>query len=546
MSDDSRSDHALSETLSARSYLELAQNHIQPEIVNSQSHDTPDSVVSEDPIEPEGNSGPRLRVRAKRPSLKEAKGANESEKPETSEIRDPPVERPMRKRGRPRLETTKDAAAIEGRRLQIRRAQRTYRQKKEATIQGLKTRVDVLEQTLQNVADILGAEQETHALTTVGSQGDSLTRARQLVMAEIHKTRSISGEHSQPDRSLASLRDIFGYHVSRTGRNTENVNTNQYDKTNSRYTRPYARSPSPLLNRLFPPTTIYTYSHQESNLSRRLQRFCLEHTYRWLTDPHADPSLMSRIFGLMPCIQDMPGVRRSIRRTLQSEIGGSLEANKMPFYSLGGAGTHYPRIGADGRPVYPVNFRRPGKILRRLSRILRRGGIQDWDEDWSGDAEPDLQDAIGLTERAMNDKDRLRSLDLEGEWYDCHDVQGYLESHGVMLDGSSLWLEVPATTVGVLYGFSPEGLTSHYYMSSEGTSPIDMNGTEYLNQSTYVLDVECFFDRESGPPSNFPMMHTLTETVLLANFRILGRAPGFKLWNVDAALRTAIHRRPFT
>lgn len=113
VSGDSRSEHALSDTLSARSYLELAQNHIQPEITTPHSNDTPDSAVSEDPIEQEGNSGPPSRVRVKRPSLKAAKEANDSKKPETPEIRDPPVERPTRKRGRPRLETAKDAAAIE-------------------------------------------------------------------------------------------------------------------------------------------------------------------------------------------------------------------------------------------------------------------------------------------------------------------------------------------------------------------------------------------------------------------------------------------------
>lgn len=386
--------------------------------------------------------------------------------------------------------------------MQIRRAQRTYRQKKEATIQGLKARVEVLEQTLQNVSDILGAadQEEVHALSTIGTQPDGLARARQLVLAEIDKTRSFSGEHAQQvGRSIEGLHDTFGYQVSHR-RNIEDADTNQHDNTNSRHqTHPHPRSSSPLLNRLFPSTTIYTYSYQESDLSRRLHRFCLEHTYRWLTDPHSDPDRITRVFGLLPCIQDMPGVQRNFRRTLHVEIGGSLETNKMPFYKLGGAGTHYPRIGADGQPVYPDNFRRPGKILRRMARILRRGGIQDWDEDWSGDAEPDLQDAIGRKERAMSDEDRLRSLDLEGEWFDCHDVQGYLEHHGVVLDGSSLWLEVPATAVGVLYGFSPDGSAFQYCMSSEDLSPVDMSGTEYSSQSTYVLDVECFFDREWHP-----------------------------------------------
>lgn len=205
---------------------------------------------------------------------------------------------------------------------------------------------------------------------------------------------------------------------------------------------------------------------------------------------------MSRVFGLLPCIHDMPGVRRNFRRVLQSEIGGPLEVNKLPFYTLGGAGTHYPRFGSDGQPLSPENLRRPGKILRRLARILRRGGIRDWDEDWSGNAEPDREDGPSQESLEMNDEDRLRLLDLDGEWFDCHDVQGYLEHRGVVLDGSRLWLEIPATTVHVLYGLSPDRSASQFYMSSDEASPLETSGSQYLSQSTYVLDVECFFDCE--------------------------------------------------
>ena len=111
-SDDSRSDYALSDALSARSYLELAQGyHAQSKITPPQSNDY---SASGEPIELEGkgNSGPRLPSRTTRTSLRKAKGP---EKPETAhEITDPhPVERLTRKRGRPRLETAKDAAAIE-------------------------------------------------------------------------------------------------------------------------------------------------------------------------------------------------------------------------------------------------------------------------------------------------------------------------------------------------------------------------------------------------------------------------------------------------
>ncbi|KGO77069.1 hypothetical protein PITC_005940 [Penicillium italicum] len=432
----------------------------------------------------------------------------------------------VQRRGRLRLEV-KDASAIEERRLQIRRAQRTYRLKKENTIQNLRSRVNLLEQTLENVSNLLdGAHRDAvdnpNDGTTSQSSVDYFARTRELILAEINKTGSISENNNdlqleQTNRPSRD-KDIFGYVVSHTHpqKNSPNISSSY-----PLYNR--ARSPSPLINRILPTTTIYTYSHQESNLSRRLHRFSLEHIYRWLTDPGSDPALLIRVFGLVPCIHDMAGIRRSFRRTLQSEIGSRLESPKMPFYTLGGAGKHFPRLDGDGNPVDPENSRRPGKILRRMERILQRGGIQDWDEDWSGGSEP----VVGVLEGEVGEEERIRSLDLDGEWFDCHDVQGYLEHRGLVLEGSAVRLGVPEALVRALYGVSPGRETvSSLYASSHGATPVEKMESE-SSTSSYSLDLECFFDS------------------LLANLRILGRAPGFRVSDVDAALRSAISRRPF-
>ncbi|KAJ5725673.1 uncharacterized protein N7483_007030 [Penicillium malachiteum] len=498
----------LSDTLSARSYLELSHELAQERENPQNLRDS----LSETPPEISENLGPCFPQRERGSRAK-------SDKTDTVPERDPPpplADRPVRKRGRPRLETAKDAAAIEERRMQIRRAQRTYRQKKETTIQTLRSRVESLEQTLQNISGLLD--------TTDGSEDSGLgsshdhAHTKQLILAEINKARSFSGKNTDSE----TFRDIFGYHVSR--------NKHEVDGSDQRKHHAYqrARSPSPLLNRLFPTTTIYTYSNQESDLSRRLQRFCLEHTYRWLIDPRSDPLQISRIFGLVPCIHDMPGICRSFRRILHSEIGSPLEeVTKQAFYTLGGAGTHFPRSTEDGEPIYPKNIRRPGKILRRMARILRRGGIRDWDEDWSGNAEPESDEELQAAEKSMSQRDRLRALDLEGDWFDCHDVQGYLEQQGIVIGSSSLWLDVPSETVGTLHGLSPTASISHLYASSSEGTPSDQGGSTSndINQSTYVFDVECFFE------------------LLLTNLRILGRAPGFRLYDVETAVRTSIHRR---
>ncbi|CAI7565569.1 unnamed protein product [Penicillium glandicola] len=510
--------------LSSRSYLELSQ---EAEISNTVSNEL--SEIKDKPAR-------RLRSwkgSAQAPEIPDQVSDRNSATPN----------RHVRKRGRPRLEKAKDADAIEERRLQIRRAQRTYRLKKETTIQALRSRVNVLEQTLENVSDLLSgvhcdAVDHPNGDPTLQPSVDYLTRTRELILAEINKARSTSDNDPQFEQTSSSI-DTFGYEVSHTppqNSNNPNISLYQYNR---------ARSPSPLINRILPTATIYTYSHQESNLSRRLHRFCLEHIYRWLTDARTDPTLLSRVFGLVPCIHDLSGIRRQFRRTLQSEIGSGLEFVKMPFYTLGGAGKHFPRLDAHGNPVDPENSRRPGRILRRMERILQRGGIVDWDEDWSGEQGLVAGTFEGMVDQVGMDEERIRALDLHGEWFDCHDVQGYLEYRGFVLDGSGVRLGVPEALVGALYGFSSDRSTiSTLYASSDGITPVDR--TELVS-SAYTLDVECFFDCEFIVDTFVPVFVNITDMslVLLANLRILGRAPGFRVWDVDAALRSAISRRAF-
>lgn len=373
------------------------------------------------------------------------------------------------------------------------------------TIQTLKARVTALEETLDNISEILGgAHPNTADLLNSDAAGrpniNYLASTRELILAEIDKTRFTdeSENDSQPGQVDGSSGGMLGYQFSQAQEPTrpEKENTSLC----SLYLPDRARSPTPLINRILPTTTIYTYSHQESNFSRRLHRFCLEHTYRWLTDPRTEPARLGRVFGLMPCIHDMPGIIRHFRRILQSEIGGNLEVAKMPYYALGGAGKHFPRVDADGHPVYPENIRSPGKVLRRMVCILQRGGIRNWDGDWSGEREPVPSSIDGWVDQVQEEirkEEMIRSLDLDGEWFDCHDVQGYLQHRGLVLDGSALRLGVPDSLVGALYGASPDRSTvSSMYTSPEGAVPVERSESEPSTSSSYILDVECFFDRE--------------------------------------------------
>lgn len=109
-SQDSLSDNALSDTLSARSYFGLAQETRAADIDLKARVTTPDSMQ-----EPHSKSliVADSPARDRRPRTRKSSQMH-SGLPGSPEIKDPhPGDRPVRKRGRPRLETAKDAAAIE-------------------------------------------------------------------------------------------------------------------------------------------------------------------------------------------------------------------------------------------------------------------------------------------------------------------------------------------------------------------------------------------------------------------------------------------------
>lgn len=164
-----------------------------------------------------------------------------------------------------------------------------------------------------------------------------------------------------------------------------------------------------------------TYSHQERTLARRLHRIALEQTYAWFRDQSTSPAWMVHVFGLLPCMPRPDSVERTYQRVLRAGIDDSLELLVMPFYGIGGAGTHYPRRDAAGYPVYPENMREPNRILDQAV-----GAVLDEDT------------ATAVDTRTRPGRQRqLQMLGFDGDWFDCHDVQGYLESLGITLDGTT-------------------------------------------------------------------------------------------------------------
>jgi hypothetical protein len=161
----------------------------------------------------------------------------------------------------------------------------------------------------------------------------------------------------------------------------------------------------------------YTYSFHETDFPRRLHRYCLEYAFRLFADSRSEPLEVYRVFRLVPCIQDKTRMYPYFRRLVSAGTKDALELPTLPFYAIGGAGTHYPRKDEMGNPVYPSNTRLPRRVLGMFHTL-------------------GLMSASG---QGSNQQNYLELCGYGGKWFDCRDVEGYLREQGVDLDGSSLF-----------------------------------------------------------------------------------------------------------
>lgn len=320
-----------------------------------------------------------------------------------------------------------EADAVQVRRSQVRRAQRTYRSKKEAAIQSLRSRVTDLEGSLRTISDILTNFQHTVASSDLNLSSSSLpllsSDAIDRVLAEVEKSglssdRRITRPASFPTQCVVGhepsvkpgnylkrgLLDVFGYQVSHQPGETCQI-------------------------------------EDEADYQQR------------------QPELLTP--------QSLPGhsdLRQLIEHAHQSD-------QKSVFCLLG----HLDQLGGDAASHFQIDDLR-GTLQRAMESMLG------------------LEDAEGLPEYSQ-------------QWVHCHDVRAYLEQMGIMLDRSSLLVDVPIQSAIALQGedVPRPGFESKTDESPRGVDSADLDGLHAddpdLNHtkegpSDYFLDVESFFNCE--------------------------------------------------
>ncbi|RAQ42743.1 hypothetical protein AFGD_010040 [Aspergillus flavus] len=436
-----------------------------------------------------------------------------------------------RSAGRPRLDASNGGAVLsEDRRDQIRRAQRTYRLKKEVALEKAKERAADLEYRLNMAASaiadykaVFSSELKSSHPALVrhldcitdllSSNSDSLIQPR--IQSSTPSSVGSDKDASQlkimhndpaskdiPKIDCGCLKDYQRRkHKERVADSAKkrprhlSFSDEVEDKSNSCSTQIQQ------IEQLHSRDTHYTYSYQEKFFCRRLQRYSLEYAFRLFTDARSHPLEVYRVFRLVPCIQDRKQMYPYFRKLVSAGVRDALEIPNLPLYSIGGVGTHYPKKDCLGNPIYPANTRTPKRVLGLFQPL---GGMGEVDQ------EPDHRKFLEL-------------CGYGGEWFDCRDVEGYLREQGVDLDASSLFPSIHDQRIRHISQLDGD---IHTYQSINDYVSQTHEDTEIATLSgclkSRMLDIERFL------------------SMLLRGVCILGRAPGFRRTDVEAAFKSAI------
>lgn len=483
-----------------------------------------------------------------------------------------------RQRGRPRLDTRDETATEvrpptnesclpskltlqQRRRTQIRLAQRAYRQRKETTISALNKKVALLESTIEKMHDSFLEFNDKAIASNIDRWEPSLAEDLKLTMGRfIDYAKSMELDRELDDEAFSlemplslmnndDARDGTGlflpsvteqpaqpqsllcmnepvlmanasglaleYQIDQTAEGISNTHASVFDNSQvlsmgdsgnaSWITAEPAHvypieAPFPTLNEPLPPPV--TYSFQESSFARRLLRSTVEAAVRLLTDPN---SRREDIFRF--CRYTFTWVTRArclakLKSLLATTTRDSLEIWAAPQWHLGGSGLHYPRSGLDVGSLPPPGWTERGPM----------GPRRPMNVETPLDPSLDINAIVKL-------------LGLEGEWFDSNDVEQYLRTKGIFLDGQSNWAEVDlASEPNLSTTDSPVGSsknTSGGPQSPHNPSPAFNNaliqqvdseywGNENAGMSnpsdtgTGVSFTECPFNQKSlNPTANF-------------------------------------------
>ncbi|EFQ91623.1 hypothetical protein PTT_11477 [Pyrenophora teres f. teres 0-1] len=363
------------------------------------------------------------------------------------------------------------------------------------------------------------------------SSNSGIVRRRQFTVADVlsqprrssHAPSNPSPSHSTPQSMQLpfGLADLFSQ--QQQPYTPQNPHVYSVDIPTPDVTPPTTRLPTPPLSlpkistQSLPAVT--TYSFEERTFARRLSRTALEAGFHLLSNAESVTPIINHIFKFSLPYMTLDQLRERFRRTILRTIDEDLDWWDSPFLHVGGAGTHYPRRDPAGNLIPIKN----AWTVRQIGPLEMKVALMEHTED-------------GRSKE-------LNGVDLrvyEGEWFDTHDVQGYLEDYySCKIDPKSSYAECfvddnddqvdqQTTRRPLVHPPPPPSLSQSSSTSSTGPSNTTMTSPNNLyslsGTGPYSLDMPFGNAITPSYPNNFPKHVHYTPS-----FDTLGMdlAPGF-------------------
>ncbi|KAL5044239.1 hypothetical protein BDW71DRAFT_199110 [Aspergillus fruticulosus] len=291
----------------------------------------------------------------------------------------------------------------ERRRMQNRVAQRAYRSRQQDTVDGLKNRVSIMETSIEKMSSAMLLFSEELVQSGILRSHSALTgKLRDTMKVFFTVAAGLSLDDDDELRALVDSNETI-------------------DSPPRASQQPTIRRPSPNLlshhpldgTELYQPSSAVLPHPVNSpevsviEVSAFIQRLLLEALYQGhlaLGDPSIGLSQLQRPFGIIFSMMNRERLTSYFKAELYSQIHQKPLTgwDEIPFFRLGGAGTHYPHRSSTGRFTF---------VAHRQS-----GGT--------------VEDPLALVTAELRTQ-------LEGDWFDLQDLEWFLRDKNVLLVASA-------------------------------------------------------------------------------------------------------------
>ncbi|PQE31083.1 bZIP family transcription factor protein [Rutstroemia sp. NJR-2017a WRK4] len=216
-----------------------------------------------------------------------------------------------------------------------------------------------------------------------------------------------------------------------------------------------------------------THTYYELSFARRVHRATLEKGYRLLTSKNPNKKRFQEVFGFCLFYEDKQAITERFRRSLSRSAKETMSEWRAPFVHIGGAGTYYPN---------PENDDLMPKFRTGLSM---------------GPFTPNVVPAQNNIDSGMRS-----NLDgFEGQWFDPNDLEGYLRGHGFDLPPAADYISAEIDLAALTGASSSPTMNTDAGLPPTPRSPI---GRVLSESNQDVFNFDYMNDNSNKGPSDRP------------------------------------------